>query len=309
MPVPEALGRNLRIPVIAAPMFLVSGVELVVAACRAGVIGTLPVLNARTTELAGAWLQEIAATVDPGADASWGVNLVVHRSNARLDADLAVIRQCRVPLVITSIGNPGSIVAAVHDYGGLVFHDVTTLQHARKAIQAGVDGLVLVCGGAGGNAGTVNPFAFTAELRSFWDGCLVLSGAITNGRAVRAAEVMGADLAYMGTRFIATDESLAKPAYKQMLVESQAADILYTNAFSGIRGSVLRASIVAAGHDPDTLPERTTIDLAAHLDVDRRSRSDIWSAGHGVGDVADILPVASLVDRLEAQYRAAHALP
>ena len=163
--------------------------------------------------------------------------------------------------------------------------------------------------GAGGNAGTINPFAFVAELRAFWDGCVALSGAITNGRAVRAAEIMGADLAYMGTRFIATDESLAAPAYKQMLLESQASDILYTNAFSGIRGSVLRASIVAAGHDPDALPERTTIDLAAHLDVDVRSRSGIWSAGHGVGDITDIVPVAGLVDRLEAQYRAACVLP
>ena len=305
MPIPERLSQNLKIPIIAAPMFLVSGTSLVIASCHAGVIGTFPVLNARTTALAGAWMQQISDTVNPALHAAWGVNLVVHRSNTRLDADLALIEDRRVPLVITSIGDPTRVVSAVHSYGGVVFHDVTTVRHARKAIAAGVDGLVLVCAGAGGNAGTINPFAFVSEIRAIWHGSIVLAGSLTNGRAFRAAEMLGADLCYVGTRFIATEESLAAPAYKQMLIDSDASDILYTSSFSGISSSVLRPSIVASGLDPDSLPVHGTIDLATHLDVDKRPWRNVWSAGHGVGSVTEILSVKDLITQLIGQYEAA----
>lgn len=303
---PTDLMRNLAVPAIAAPMFLVSGPDLALAACRAGVIGTFPALNARPAEVLGDWLHQMQAGVDPARDAAWGVNLVVHRSNeSRLADDLDLIEQYRVPLVITSVGAPDAIAPRIHAYGGRVLHDVTTVRHAKRAAAAGVDGLILVCAGAGGNAGLLNPFAFLAEVRQFWPGLLVLAGGIMSGRDIRAAQVMGADLVYLGTRFLAAGESLAEAPYKAMVVAAEAADILHTDAFSGLRANILIPSIRRAGLDPDNLPAVDAVDMARHLDPARRRWRDIWGAGQGVGQVAAIAPVADIVADLVAEYRAA----
>jgi nitronate monooxygenase len=292
------LFAHLRLPVIAAPMFLVSTPELVIAECRAGIVGTFPSLNARPAEQLGEWIGQIEAALDE-ACAPYGVNLIVHATNPRLEADLATCVARQVPLVITSVGEPSPVVAAIHSYGGLVFHDVTTLRHARKAIAAGVDGLILVCAGAGGHGGLLNPFAFVAEVREIFEGPIVLSGAITSGNQVRAAQLMGADFAYIGTRLIATEEAHAAEGYKTMLVDSEAADILYTPAFTGIHGNYLRPSIVAAGLDPnDIAGAKSKPDMA----IEKRTWKDIWGAGQGVGSIHDIPTVAALVDRLVQEY-------
>lgn len=300
---------TLRLPVIGAPMFLVSGPEMVVAQCRAGVVGTFPVLNARPQAELSAWLGRIEAALQAARDAGervapHGVNLVIRKGSERFEADLATCVQHRVPLVITSLGNPADVVRQVHGYGGTVLHDVTTVRHARRALEAGVDGLILVCAGAGGHAGAVSPFALLREVRAFHHGLLVLGGAIGDGQSILAAQVMGADLAYMGTRFIATQESDAVPQYKQMLVDSTAADILYTPHFSGIPANYLRPSIVAAGLDPDHLP---VVDPAAvRAGGERHKRwKDIWGAGQGVGSIRDLPSVAELADRLASEYEAA----
>lgn len=290
--------EGLRLPVIMAPMFLVSGPDLVVAGCRAGVLGTFPALNQRSTEGYDAWLGAITERL-ADKPAPFGVNLVVHRDNARLKADLAVTVRHKVPLVITSLGVDPALIAAVQSYGGRVFHDVTTARHAEKAAQAGVDGLIAVCAGAGGHAGTLSPFALVPEIRRFFGGTLVLGGAISSGRHVAAARLIGADAAYVGTRFIATRESLASDAYKQMLVRSASGDIVYTQAVSGMPANFLKPSLLAAGLDP--AGRRAEVDIGAG---EAKAWRDVWSAGQGVGSITDIPATAELVDRLVAEYSA-----
>lgn len=307
----QALKNSLALPVIASPMFLVSHPAMVIAQCKAGIVGAFPALNARPAELLNDWLSEINAALDQaraeclGAPiAPYAVNLIVHTTNARLDDDLATCEQHKVPLVITSLHAPDKVVQRVHAYGGLVFHDVTTVRHARKAVAAGVDGLILVCAGAGGHAGTLSPFALVTEVRQFYDGPLVLAGAITQGEHVLAAQAMGCDFAYMGTRFIAAAESNAAPDYKAMVVAGSAADIIYTPYFSGVPGNYLKPSIAAQGLDPDHLP----LDPNASMNVAKpRSWSEIWSSGQGVGAVQAIEPVAQIVQRLITEYRQARA--
>ncbi len=317
MSLPEELRSRLKLPVVAAPMFLVSGPELVIAACRAGVVGTFPALNARPIEQLDAWLHRIAGALTQ-ADAPYGVNLIVHRSNSRLAEDTELVVRHRVPIVITSVGHPGDIAEKVHAYGGIVWHDVTNLHHAKKAIEAGVDGLILVAAGAGGHAGRINPFALVGEVREIFDGTILLAGCISDGRGVRAAEVLGADLAYLGTRFIATAESAADPDYKRMLVEARAEDIVYTDKVSGIFGNFLRPSLDRAGIRVEEPGPKKKVDMdltrraaqaEATVEGEAKAWKHIWSAGQGVATIHDIPSVAELVDRLTAEYRTACALP
>lgn len=300
--IPQTLQGRLRLPVIAAPMFLTSGPDLVVACSNAGALGTFPALNQRTTEGYADWLDEIAGRLGPDA-APFGINLIVHRSNPRVEADLKVTVDKRVPLVITSLGAVRELVDAVHGYGGLVFHDVTNLRHARKAAEAGVDGLIAVAAGAGGHAGTLSPFALVAEIRAFFDGTVILAGAINTGAQVAAARAMGADLAYLGSRFMVTREAMIPPEQKRMMIEARAADIFYTPAISGVPANFLRPSIVAAGLDPDNLPPHGKMDM----DNEARAWKNVWSAGQGVGGITEELPAADLVARLGEEYRAACA--
>lgn len=302
---------TLSIPAIAAPMFLVSGPDLVVETCRSGIIGTFPALNQRTSEGYAAWLDEIGERLKRIEDATgvapspFGVNLIVHKTNGRLNRDLEITVRHRVPIVITSLGAVRDVVDAVHSYGGLVLHDVINLRHARKAADAGVDGLIAVCAGAGGHAGLLSPFAFLAEIRQMFDKIVILSGAITNGRQIAAARMMGADLAYLGTRFINTLESLAPAGHKEMILASTAEDIVYTPAISGVHANFLRASIIAAGADPDNL--QSTVKMSISAEGEAKAWKDVWSAGQGVGDIHDILPAAELCRRLIAEYREAIA--
>jgi nitronate monooxygenase len=306
MPIPASLRERLRLPVIAAPMFIVSGPELVIAQCKAGVAGTMPSLNVRDAAELESVLVRIREALGEG-DAPFGVNLIAHASNTRLAHDLDICVRQRVPLVITSLGPSADIVAKVHGYGGIVFHDVINARHARKAAGAGVDGIVAVAAGAGGHAGTASPFALCREIRSFWSGPLALAGAISTGGDIAAAQCMGADLAYMGTRFIATQEAGAVLAYKEMLVASGIEDVIYTSYFSGVRGNYLKASIVAAGLDPAMVGGAGERALTVTGDGVKKAWKDIWSAGHGVGAISDIPDVAALVDRLEAEFRHAVA--
>ena len=309
-----ALLAHLKLPLIASPMFLVSGPDLVIAECLAGIVGTFPALNARPAAELDVWIERIKAALagQPGA-APYGVNLIVHKSNTRQQEDLAACVRHQVPIIITSVGEPSSVVAAIHSYGGLVFHDVISIRHAQKALEAGVDGLILVTAGAGGHGGLLNPFALVSELREFYPGPIILSGSLTRGNHIRAAEIMGADFAYMGTRLIATQEAHAEPGYKQMIVDSTAADIVYTPAFTGIHGNYLKGSIVASGLDPDNIVggkqnHDTTFDTKApKAEADSASKAwrDIWGAGQGVGSIHDIPTVAELVTRLEQEYNAA----
>lgn len=305
---PEQLHARLRLPLIAAPMFLVSGPDLVIAACRAGIIGSFPTVNCRSTEELDAWFTRIRAETEGTAGngaAPFAANLIVHRSNPRAEADLAVILRHRVPLVIASVGSPAGIIGPVHDAGGLVYADIASMRHAEKAIAAGADGLILLTAGAGGQTGWANPFAFVRAVRRIFDGPVVLAGGIADGIALRAALTLGCDLAYMGTRFIATAESMAPPAYKQMLVEANLDDILLTRAFTGLETNMLRPSIQAAGLDPDALTGRGALDVAESIDVDKARASrwrDIWSAGHSVSGVGDLPPISELIDRLAREY-------
>ena len=301
MAIPESWRSRLRVPVVAAPMFLISGPDLVVAACNSGVVGSFPALNQRSSDGYRDWLDEIAARLRPDA-APFGVNLVVHRSNPRLEADLAITIDRRVPLVITSLGLNRDLIAAVHAYGGLVFHDVTNLRFAAKAAEAGVDGLIAVSYGAGGHAGRISPFAALDEIRRIFDGTLLLGGAISTGRQVAAARLMGADMVYMGTRFMATAESMAVERQRQMLLEAQAADIVYTPAVSGVPGNFLRASLAAAGRDPDDLTPPDKLDFGT---TEAKAWRDLWAAGQGVGAIDDMPEVAALVDCLERDYSSA----
>lgn len=302
MTIPASLQKGLKLPVIAAPMFLVSGPDLVVECCNNGVIGTFPSLNQRTTEGYREWLQEIKSRLKPDA-AAFGVNHIVHPTNPRLMADMMVSVEEKVPLIITSLGAVRDVVEAVHGYGGVVFHDIANVRHAKKAAQAGVDGLILVANGAGGHAGVVNPFALVEEVRSFFDGTIILSGCLSTGRDVAAATMMGADFAYMGTRFISTTESQAQPEYKQMIVDAGASDITYTPAVSGIPANFLTPSLIANGIDPKTLPEHK-LDMADEA----KAWKTVWSAGQGAGAVHDILPTEQLVRRLRDEYAEACAV-
>jgi len=306
--------KNLRAPVIGAPMFLVSGPDLVIEQCKAGVIGTFPALNARPQEQLDAWLTRIEDALNayrrenPGSIvAPYGVNLIVNPANKRLEEDFEACVRHKVPLIITSLGAPTAIAKRVHDYGGVVFHDVIRVRYAEKALEAGVDGLILVCAGAGGHAGRLNPFALTNEVRHIFDGPLVLAGAITNGAGVLAALAMGCDAAYMGTRFIATRESLAADHYKAMIVGSNAEDIIYTPYFSGVAGSYLKPSIRAAGLDPDNLPAQAPDAKYRSRDDRPKTWKDIFGAGQGVGNIDSIVPAAQLVDRIVHEYEAAKA--
>ncbi len=316
MSIPSAFRGALRLPAIAAPMFLVSGPELVSETCKAGVAGSFPALNARTSAQLDGWLGEIDAALaaaraaDPAAAiAPYGINLILHASNPRVAPDLELICRHRVPFVITSLGHPGEVVKAVHAYGGLVFSDVIHAYHAKKAMAAGVDGIIAVSAGAGGHAGTQSAFSLVREIREFWDGTLILGGAISDGYAVRAAEVLGADLAYLGTRFIATRESNAQQAYKQMLIECTAEDVVYTDAISGTNANFLWPSLEALGHRREELVQGVGKGKLKALADEAKAWRDVWSAGHGVATIHDAPPVHELCDRLAAEYRAACALP
>jgi len=309
---------RLALPLIAAPMFLVSGVELMVAACRNGVIGRFPTANCRSTEQLDGWLTDIATRLRQHEDqtgrraAPLCPNLIVHRSNARLAQDLKVLLRHKPEIVITSVGSPASVLAPLHDAGALVFADVASIRHAERAVAAGADGLVLLTAGAGGQTGWLNPFVFVRAVRAFFDGPVVLAGGIGDGHALRAAQALGCDLAYMGTKFIATRESMADARYKAMLVESSADDILLTTAFTGLQTNMLRPSIEAAGLDPDDLPQRGAIDIGKDIDIGARENRpkrwrDIWSAGHATSGVTEVLSVDELVARTVAEYQAASA--
>jgi len=307
------MQERLSLPVIGAPMFIVSVPELVIAQCKAGIVGCFPALNARPLELLETWIVEIKTAL-AGFEAATGrkaapfaVNQIVHASNDRLEHDVAVCVRQRVPIVITSLRPPSEVVEAVHAYGGIVLHDVISIRHAEKALAQGVDGLILVCAGAGGHAGTLSPFALVSEIRRFYDGTVILSGAIANGRSILAAQAIGADLAYLGTRFIATREANASDAYKRMLVDGAARDIVYTDAISGVLGNYLRPSLVAAGLDPDNLPVggKDKMNFAASERNRPKAWRDVWGAGQGLGSIDDVPTVAVLVERLRAEYEAA----
>ncbi|WP_203075951.1 NAD(P)H-dependent flavin oxidoreductase [Falsiroseomonas ponticola] len=303
MPLPALLQGRLSLPAIAAPMFIVSHPDLVIAQCRAGIVGSFPALNARPKEALDEWLTRLHAELTD-RDAPFAVNQIVHASNDRLEHDLEVCAKHRVPIIITSLRAPNAVIDAVHAWGGIVFHDVTNLRHAEKALEAGVDGLILVAAGAGGHAGTLSPFALVAEVRRIFDGPLALSGSITQGGQILAAQAMGADLAYIGTRFIATREANAAEGYKRMIVESSAADVLYTPFFTGVHGNYLKPSIVAQGLDPDALPPRdkTAMNFGS---TSVKAWRDIWGAGQGVGSITDAPTTAEVVARLRAEYAAA----
>ena len=315
MPAPPIFAAT-RLPVIAAPMFLVSGKELVVAACKAGITGTFPALNQRTTDGFVEWVGAIREELDAFRKehperpvGPFGVNLIVHRSNPRLEADLEQCVAHKVPLIITSLGAVKDVVDAVHSYGGVVFHDVTNRRHAQKAADAGVDGIVLVAGGAGGHAGTINPFALLNDVRQIFDGTIVLAGAISTGRDAAAARAMGADLAYMGTRFIATKESNAQDAYKELVCTARAEDIVHTPAVSGVPANFIRQSLADNGYDLAQLHKPGEIAFGEKLTVSEEAKAwkTVWSAGHGVSAIDDVPSVGELVDRLEREYREAMA--
>jgi nitronate monooxygenase len=307
MPLPPAL-QHLKLPVIGAPMFIAGNPKLVVEQCRAGIVGSFPALNARPRETLDAWLTEIASALadSPGA-APYAVNQIVHKSNDRLAHDLEVCIRHKVPITITSLRAPDEVVKAVHAYGGIVLHDVISVRHAEKALEAGVDGLILVCAGAGGHAGTLSPFALVGEIRRFFDGPLVLSGAIVTGDAILAAQAAGADLAYIGTRFLATPEASVPERYKDEILKAAAADIVYTDLFSGVHGNYLKHSVIAAGFDPKNLPrsDPNRMNFGSGSGAEKKVWRDIWSAGQGVGQIDRIEPVREVVAKLAAEYAAA----
>lgn len=310
------LRATLRLPVVCAPMFLASGPELVVAACRAGIVGSFPTTNARSIDVFEEWLDRITDELAwnekhqvPSATSVWAQNLIVHRSYPRLDAELALLQKYRPPIVITALGSPAAVIEAVHDYGGLVIADVNSVEFARKAAAAGADGLALVSAGAGGHTGHMAGFAFVPAVREFFDGVLILAGAIGDGRAVRAAEILGAELSYVGTRFIAAEESMAFDDYKQMVVESDFSDLVLSNSFTGAHAYYIRQSIEAAGLDPDRLVAKNTgMDLSG-AETKVKAWKDIWSAGQGVGTVRQVEPVAAIVDRMAREYEDARKIP
>jgi nitronate monooxygenase len=319
-PVFHSAKNQLSLPVIGAPMFIVSGPELVIGQCLNGVVGSFPALNARPKEELTNWLSRISAALEEAASenparviAPFAVNLIVQQANERFRHDLDACVRHRVPIVITSLGAPSEAVAEIHSYGGIVIHDVVSVRHANKAIEAGADGIVLVCAGAGGHGGTLNPFAFVAEVRRFFDGLLVLSGGISTGHGILAAQLMGADLAYIGTRFIATEEANSSDGYKRMIIESSSSDIVNSALFTGFPGNYLKGSIIAAGLDPKDVAtgsakgaaeEAGRRDLLQEIYRNGYAKAwrDIWGAGHGVGSIDDAPPVARVIARLSREY-------
>jgi nitronate monooxygenase len=313
MPLPD-LFKNLRLPVIGAPMFIVSGPELVIAQCKAGIVGSFPTLNARPSGMLDEWLRRITEELaahdreNPERPAApFACNLIVHRSNPRLEEDAAVLAKWKVPLVITSLGAAEEVNRGVHSWGGLVLHDVINQRFAHKAVEKGADGLIAVSAGAGGHAGALSPFALMQELREWFDGPIALSGAIAHGRSILAAQALSADLAYIGSPWIATPEANAPEAYKQAIVEGHAADIVNSNLFTGVHGNYLRGSIENAGLDPDNLPESdpTKMDFSQVTGSDAKAWRDIWGSGQGIGAVAAIEPVAARVAQLKREYEQA----
>ena len=316
MALPELLQGRLRVPLIGAPMFIVSGPELVIAQCQAGIVGSFPALNARPQAMLAEWLKRIKDELGQYAEdnpgdlvAPFAVNQIVHASNSRLREDMETCVEHQVPIIITSLRPPEDVVKAVHSYGGLVFHDVISLRHAQKAISQGVDGIIAVCAGAGGHAGPLSPFALVKEIRKEYDGAILLSGCITSGSDVLAAKAMGADLAYSGTRFIASEEANAVPEYKEMIVERAASDIAYSSLFTGIPGSYLKGSITNAGMDPENLPDgsKEYMDFGKAAKSDAKAWKDIWGAGQGVGNIDEILPAREIVMKIEREFNAALA--
>jgi len=308
MPLKPDFIQSLALPAIAAPMFLISGPQLVIACCKNGIVGTFPALNQRTSEGFEEWLVEIKSELQQFEEetgkkpAPFGVNLIVHPTNPRLEADLRLCVKHQVPLVITSLGAVQQVVNAVHSYGGLVFHDVIKKRHAEKAAQAGVDGLILVAAGAGGHAGTINPMTLVAEVKQFFHKSIVLSGCISTGRDIASALQMGADLAYMGTRFINTQESKAPEAYRKMIIEAGASDIVYTAAISGVHANFLASSLKAAGISEADLKKGTKIDFGKELDTEAKAWKTIWSAGQGAATIEDSPSVSQLVEHLKLEF-------
>jgi nitronate monooxygenase len=311
MPIPAAFRDRLSLPVIGSPMFIASTPDLVIEQCKAGIVGAFPALNARPASALDEWLTRIRSELDayaaanPGARvAPYAVNQIAHSSNDRLAHDVEACVRHRVPLVITSLRPPREIVDAVHSYGGLVFHDVISVRHARKAAEQGVDGIIVVCAGAGGHAGMGSPFALVREIRGFFGGTIVLAGAMSSGADVLAAQAIGADMAYIGTRFLATTEAHVPDAYKQMIVDSTSDDVVYTSLFTGVKGNYLARSVVAAGFDPANMPEadKSKMNFGSGGNVEKKAWRDIWSAGQGVGNVNDVLPAAEVVARMRQEY-------
>ena len=314
MPIPNHIKDNLSIPVIGSPLFLVSGPELVIAQCKAGIIGSFPALNARPQHVLEEWIVRIKTELaeyqaeNPDVKvAPFAVNQICHGSNDRLADDMATCVKHEVPIIITSLRPPAELVEAAHSYGGLVYHDVINVRHAKKAVEQGVDGLILVCAGAGGHAGALSPFALLREVKEWFDGTVILSGAIGDGHAVAASLALGADFAYMGTRFIATQEANADPEYKKMLEESAAADIVYSSLFTGVHGNYLKPSISNAGMDPDNLPsaDKSSMNFGSGGNTKSKAWKDIWGSGQGIGRIYDSPPVSELVGRIKAEYEQA----
>ncbi|MDO7651671.1 MAG: nitronate monooxygenase family protein [Gammaproteobacteria bacterium] len=314
MSLPKILQNNLSIPVIGSPLFLCSGPELVIAQCKAGIVGSFPALNARPQPVLDEWIirikEELAQAKFDNPElpiAPFAVNQICHASNDRLMADMESCVRHEVPIIITSLRPPEEIVTAAHSYGGLVYHDVISVRHAKKAAEQGVDGLILVCSGAGGHAGTLSPFALVREVREFFDGTIILSGAISSGSAVASSLALGADLAYMGTRFIATEEANADKEYKDMLIESAAHDIVYSSLFTGVHGNYLGPSIEKAGLDPVNLPEadKSSMNFGSGGNTEAKAWKDIWGSGQGIGSIKDSPTVQVLVDQLKQEYLAA----
>ena len=308
---PDILKNNLSIPVVAAPLFIISRPNLVIAQCKAGVVGSFPALNARPQELLSDWIKEIKDELgeyqaqNPGKKvAPFAVNQICHLSNDRLLADVETCVKHEVPIIITSLRPPADLVKAIHSYGGLVFHDVINTRHAQKAVSEGVDGLILVCAGAGGHAGALSPFALLRETREWYDGTILLSGAISDGYSVASALAMGADLAYIGTRFIATQESEAEDEYKQMLIDSSAKDVVYTNYFSGVHGNYLSPSVIKSGMDPDNLPEadKTKMNFNSGGNAAKKVWKDIKGCGQGLSPIKDSPAVADLIDNMKKEF-------
>ena len=314
MAIPNHIKNNLSIPVIGSPLFLVSGPELVIAQCKAGIIGSFPALNARPQHVLGEWITRIKAELaeyqEQNPDkkvAPFAVNQICHGSNDRLMDDMATCVEHQVPIIITSLRPPAELVEAAHSYGGLVYHDVINVRHAKKAAEQGVDGLILVCAGAGGHAGALSPFALLREIKEWFDGTIILSGSIGDGYSVASSLALGADFAYMGTRFIATKEANADQSYKQMLIESAADDIVYSNLFTGVSGNYLKPSIKNAGLDPDNLPEadKSSMNFGSGGNTDAKAWKDIWGSGHGIGLITADPSVEELVERISQEFEQA----
>ena len=316
MALPKVLEGRLRIPVVGSPLFIISHPPLVIEQCKAGVVGSFPTLNARPIEMLDDWMAEINETLDSYAAANpdkpvapWAANLIVHRSNDRLEQDLELCVKHKAPLVITSLGARPEVNEAVHSYGGIVLHDIINNKFAHKAIEKGADGLIAVAAGAGGHAGTLSPFALIQDIREWFDGPLLLSGSIANGGAIAAALAMGADLAYIGSAFIATKEARAEEAYKQMIVDSHGEDIVYTNLFTGVHGNYLSKSVIAAGMDPNDLPESdpSKMNFGSGGNTKAKAWKDIWGAGQGVGAIHEVKSTADYVEQLAQEFAAAKA--